>query len=130
VTCTEQKHILLYYDDNYVIFMSVICVIWYNIFTVFQNYWGGGAWAPLAPPPSSVRHWFWIWRHCLHSLKQRQFEHSLIMTFKIHNSMELNMFQTFLNQDELWASSLINTLYLHNSYSYSIFHFWNELPIR
>jgi hypothetical protein len=23
--------------------MSVICVIWYKIFTVFQNYWGGGA---------------------------------------------------------------------------------------
>ena len=26
--------------------MSVICVIWYKIFTVFQNCWGGG----LAPP--------------------------------------------------------------------------------
>jgi hypothetical protein len=22
--------------------MSVICVIWYKIFAVFQNYWGGG----------------------------------------------------------------------------------------
>jgi hypothetical protein len=22
--------------------MGVICVIWYKIFTVFQNYWGGG----------------------------------------------------------------------------------------
>jgi hypothetical protein len=46
--------------------MSVICVIWYKIFTVFQNYWGG-AWEGLAPGlqttllflnhPPSVRHW-------------------------------------------------------------------------
>ena len=27
--------------------MSVICVIWYKIFTVYQNYKGGG----LSPPP-------------------------------------------------------------------------------
>ena len=34
-------------------YMGVICVIWYKIFTVFQNYWGGLG-PPLAPP--SVRH--------------------------------------------------------------------------
>ena len=29
--------------------MGVICVIWYKIFTVFQNYWGGSGppWPPL-----------------------------------------------------------------------------------
>ena len=30
--------------------MSVICVIWYKIFTVFQNCWGGGGSPPLALP--------------------------------------------------------------------------------
>jgi hypothetical protein len=30
-------------------YMGVICVIWYKIFTVFQNYWGGSGppWPPL-----------------------------------------------------------------------------------
>jgi hypothetical protein len=30
-------------------YMGVICVIWYKIFTVFQNYWGGSGppWLPL-----------------------------------------------------------------------------------
>jgi hypothetical protein len=36
--------------------MSVICVIWYKIFTVFQNYSGARP-LPLAPSPS-VRHCF------------------------------------------------------------------------
>ena len=29
-------------------YMGVICVIWYKIFTVFQNYWGGSG--PPCPP--------------------------------------------------------------------------------
>jgi hypothetical protein len=49
VACTVQKHILFYYSYIlyiiillYYYYMSVICFIWYKIFTVFQNHWGGG----------------------------------------------------------------------------------------
>jgi hypothetical protein len=36
---TETFIIILWRQLHY---MSVICVIWYQIFTVFQNYIGGG----------------------------------------------------------------------------------------
>jgi hypothetical protein len=48
---TETFIIILWRQLHY---MSVICVIWYQIFTVFQNYIGGGG-GGLGPP--SVRHW-------------------------------------------------------------------------
>jgi hypothetical protein len=34
----ETYIIILWWQLRY---MNVICVIWYKIFTVFQNYWGG-----------------------------------------------------------------------------------------
>jgi hypothetical protein len=36
-------------------YMGVICVIWYKIFTVFQNYWGGPG--PPWPPLVSATVW-------------------------------------------------------------------------
>jgi hypothetical protein len=35
-------------------YMGVICVIWYKIFTVFQNYWGGGSGPPWPPLVSAT----------------------------------------------------------------------------
>ena len=39
-------------------YMSVICVICYKIFTVYQNYRGA---QPPPPPPPSVCHWYSIY---------------------------------------------------------------------